>query len=114
MLLPRPRPDLPRQELPARITSGSSCLKADLTDAWLDAWRERDGDVESVYREALVDELSRTVKAGLSRGVYLPSNKRWRDETFEHFAAGRAGAEGRRASPSPSSIQLTLYGAAPA
>lgn len=52
ILLPRPRPDWARKELPERIISGSGCLKTDLTDVWLDAWREREGDLESVYRDA--------------------------------------------------------------
>jgi hypothetical protein len=52
ILVPRPRPDWARKELPERIISQSNCLKTDLTDVWLDAWREREGDMESVYRDA--------------------------------------------------------------
>ncbi len=52
VLVLRPRPDWARKELPERIVSESNCLKTDLTDVWLDAWREREGDMETVYREA--------------------------------------------------------------
>jgi hypothetical protein len=52
VLVPRPRPEWARKELPARIVSLSSCLKTDLNDVWPDAWREREGDMETVYREA--------------------------------------------------------------
>jgi hypothetical protein len=52
ILVPRQRPDWARKELPERIVSQSNCLKTDLTDVWLDAWREREGDMETVYREA--------------------------------------------------------------
>jgi hypothetical protein len=52
ILRPRARPEWARTELPERIVSGSRCLNADLTDVWLDAWREREGDMEGVYRQA--------------------------------------------------------------
>ncbi len=52
ILSPRPRPDWARKELPERLMSRSNCLKTDLTNVWLDAWQEREGDMASVYREA--------------------------------------------------------------
>lgn len=47
VLVPRRRP-----EFLDGIVSRSRCRSTHLTDVWLDAWRERDGDMEGVYREA--------------------------------------------------------------
>jgi len=53
VVLTRPRPDWARAALPDPIISWSRCLVGKLDDVWLDAYREREGDMEAVYDRAL-------------------------------------------------------------
>jgi len=52
VMLTERRPDWARAKLPDRIVSRSRCLGQDVSDVWLDAYRERDGDMETVYAQA--------------------------------------------------------------
>jgi hypothetical protein len=68
VVLTRPRPGWARAVLPDRIISRSRYLVGELADVWLDAYREREGDMETVYGQvrerfgldrAAVDKLCR-------------------------------------------------------
>src|SRR5450631_1012227 len=52
VVLTKPRPAWARVVLPDRIVSRSRCLVGELADVWLDAYREREGDLETVYGQA--------------------------------------------------------------
>ena len=52
VVLTKPRPEWARGDLPERIISRSGCLVGNLADVWLDAYREREGDMEAVYSQA--------------------------------------------------------------
>jgi len=52
VVLTRPRPDWARAVLPDRIISRSRCLVGEFADVWLDAYREREADMEAVYGQA--------------------------------------------------------------
>ena len=73
VVLTKPRPDWARAVLPDWIVSRSRCLVGELADVWLDAYREREGDLETVYGQAqerfgLERAASTSCVGGIRRG----------------------------------------------
>jgi hypothetical protein len=98
VVLTRPRPDWARAVLPGRIISRSRCLVGQVADVWLDAYREREGDMEAVYSEALerfglertaVDTLCRWYQQGDSLLFDLFTALPPAQEVVWTFLAGR-------------------------
>jgi hypothetical protein len=98
VVLTNPRPAWARAVLPYRIVSRSRCLVRELADVWLDAYREREGDLETVYGQAqerfglkrvAVDGLCRWYQEGQELEFDVFTALSPAQEVVRRFLAGR-------------------------